>query len=258
MMIWVEALAPLNSDQEKNQVRHAIRNFGLWLTAFVVADLVIGIAFLKIPDHLHQISFGLFYWLPLPSSVLLIIAGILVIDVFSYLFHRLLHQIPWLWQIHSVHHSDIELDVTTSIRNHPFDLVLGNLWKAVGCLLFGIPLWIIALREIIFLPFILLQHANIRVPDRLEYILSLAVISPAIHKHHHSIIRAEHDSNYGTGLVIWDKLFRTFQQPRLPIPKELGVRGLQEEKWQSIMGMLLTPFRYKPEKITAIPKPDGV
>jgi len=248
-MFWVEALFPLVSVQDKHQIKHVSSNFGLWVIAFVFADMVVGIALLNLPDHLYQIPFGLFYWLPLNSSVLLIFIGVLVVDLFSYLYHRLLHKLPWLWRIHAVHHSDTELDVSTTIRTHPAELLLGNLWLTAACILLGIPIWVNALHEIIFIPLILLQHSNTRVSEKLDKILRPVFVSPFVHKHHHSIIREQHDSNYGIGLLIWDRLLNTYQVPCSQIPQVVGVSGMQDAKWQSITGMLLAPFRYKPQRV---------
>ncbi|MCG8427106.1 MAG: sterol desaturase family protein [Chromatiales bacterium] len=200
---------------------------------------------------------GLLTRLSLPPIALSII-GILIIDLLSYTYHLAAHKVNWLWRIHAVHHSEQSLDATTSLRFHPIDFLLGSLWKMVGATILGIPLWVIALYQILIIPLSIFQHANIHVPAWVERIFGWLLITPAIHKHHHSIVRREHDSNYGVGLVIWDRLFATLQQPEHPTPKQTGVKGLETEASQTIFGMLLTPLRYKPLKETAITNSDSV
>ncbi len=120
--------------------------------------------------------------------------------------------------------------------------MLSNFWKIDVALIFGLPLWLIAFREVFLWPSIFLQHANVSLPKGLENALGKLIITPVIHRHHHSIVRAEHDSNYGDSLVLWDKIFGSFQKPLASKPGVYGVQNCASDKYQTIDGMLLTPF----------------
>lgn len=238
---WAEALVPL--ERRSLDVGHVLRNLALWCLAFLLADVLIGVHWLDLQSLLPQQSFGLFYWWPLPAEWLLIPVGLLLGDLADYLLHRVMHASPLLWRLHSVHHSDTLLDVSTAMRFHPLEMVLSNMWKIGLLFCFGIPIWILGLRELLMWPLIFLQHANVRLPASLEHKLGRMLVMPSVHRHHHSIRRSEHDSNYGEGLIWWDKLFRTYQAPLDQRPQRYGVEGMQNAVIQTVPGMLLAPFR---------------
>jgi sterol desaturase/sphingolipid hydroxylase (fatty acid hydroxylase superfamily) len=237
----LEALMPL--ERRQTDIVHSVRNLALWCVAFLLADIVVAIGWLDLQSVLSQQPFGLFYWLPLPQEWMLLVVGLVLIDLSDYLFHRLAHAVPWLWRLHAVHHSDPQIDVSTSIRTHPLELVVSNFWKIGCCLALGVPLWLIGLRELLLWPMIFLQHANVRLPPVLERGLGTVLVVPRVHRHHHSIIRREHDSNYGEGLILWDKWFGSYQQPNRSRPPEYGVSGMQGDSYQTLPGMLLSPFK---------------
>lgn len=242
--LLLEALLPI--DDSGADYRHMLRNFSLWLLAFLIADLVVGVHWLDFSAILSQQAFGLFYWYPPPADWLLILVGVLLMDLLDYIYHRMSHRIGFLWRFHSIHHTDTDLDVSTTLRFHPVDLVLANFWRVVSALLLGLPLWIIAFREVVVFPLLFLQHAKVRLPNWLEHWMGQVFITPAIHRVHHSRIRAEHDSNYGDGLVFWDKLLGTFTRPWADRPERYGVVGFDGPAHQTINGMLLDPFRPRP------------
>lgn len=240
-ILWLEALLP----QEPGglNLQHMLRNLVLWLIAFFTADILVGYYWIDIQSLITQQPFGVFYWIKLPGDWILVIVGVLVIDAGDYLYHRLSHRVHFLWRFHSVHHTDLSLDVSTTLRAHPVDLVFSNFAKIGVGLFFGIPLWVIGFRELLLFPFLFLQHANVSLPPRVEALLSTIVVMPRIHRIHHSTIRSEHDSNYGVGLVFWDKLLGSFTAPVTPRPKVYGLEHRRGEDYQSIDGMLLTPLK---------------
>jgi sterol desaturase/sphingolipid hydroxylase (fatty acid hydroxylase superfamily) len=209
--------------------------------SIVVADYVTGYYIIDLQSFIQQQPFGLFFWVKIPDW-LLVILGMLAIDLADYLYHRLSHQTGFLWRLHAVHHTDKQLDVSTTLRGHPFGLVLSNFWKIGFALVLGLPLWVIGLREVFIFPLIFLQHANVSLPAKLETALGKVVVTPVIHRVHHSIIRDEHDNNYGQALILWDKLFGTYREPWADRPAIYGVKNCEGEKYQSIDGMLLMPL----------------
>ncbi len=178
----------------------------------------------------------------LPLVVLLAV-GFIVADLAEYLYHRLCHRWRWLWLIHAVHHSDPDLDVTTSLRFHPFETALETLMRMAVFLLLGIPLWIEVVRAVILNPVNLMQHANVAYPRWVERRLQWLVVTPALHRLHHSPVEAETNSNFGPGLSVWDRVFGTFRRPDQDRPQRYGLLRLDDDSWQTVMGMLQTPFK---------------
>ena len=238
-----EALSPI--DQDSWSFEHAGRNFIIWLLSFLCADFLVGYYWVDIQSIIQQQPFGVFYWISLPSEWMLLVLGVLIIDVADYFYHRISHQNHFLWRLHAVHHTDTTLDISTTLRSHPLDLVASNFWKIGLALVCGVPIWVIGFRELLIFPLIFFQHANAAWPVKLENKLSKVLVTPVLHRLHHSIIRAEHDTNYGEGLILWDKLFGTFQQPVSVRPQKYGLKDCETEKYQTVDGMLLTPLYIK-------------
>ena len=240
VVFWLEALYPI--DRGNWNLEHISRNFIIWLLAFICADLIAGYYWVDIQSIITQQPYGIFYWITLPTDWALVIVGVIIIDAAEYLYHRLSHSNRFLWRLHAVHHTDTRLDISTTLRAHPFELVTSNFWKIGMALLCGIPIWVIGFRELLMFPLVFLQHANVALPARLESALSKVLVMPVIHRLHHSVIRSEHDSNYGEGLILWDKLFGTFKQPVSIRPEMYGLKDCDTDKYQTIDGMLLTPL----------------
>lgn len=241
IVFWAEALFPL--DQDNWSFEHVGRNFIIWLLAFICADLIAGYYFVDIQSIILQQPYGIFYWFTPPADWMLVVLGVLIIDLGDYAYHRFSHHNRFLWRLHAVHHTDTKLDISTTLRAHPLELVSSNFWKIALALACGVPIWVIGFRELLLFPLIFLQHANVALPARFETALGRLLITPVLHRLHHSVIRAEHDSNYGEGLVLWDKIFGTFKQPGSVRPEEYGLKGCDTDKFQTLDGMLLTPFK---------------
>ncbi|MDQ6997606.1 MAG: sterol desaturase family protein [Mariprofundus sp.] len=188
-------------------------------------------------------SFGLFNWLGWNESVSVIIAVILL-DLVVYGQHVLFHAVPWLWRLHIVHHADKEIDVSTGLRFHPLEIMLSMLIKISAVVLLGVPVLAVLIFEIILNAMAMFNHSNVRLPLRLDAILRLLVITPDIHRIHHSIIKAETNSNFGFNLSFWDRLFGTFRaQPTLGhTDMVIGLEHLQDASTHQIGFMLRLPF----------------
>jgi sterol desaturase/sphingolipid hydroxylase (fatty acid hydroxylase superfamily) len=223
------------------RARHMARNVGLAAAAaaFVYA-LVLN---WQSPEIATFPGFpaGLLERFGVPFAALLAI-GLIITDLAEYLFHRLCHRWRWLWLMHAVHHSDPELDVTTSLRFHPFEPALEAILKMALLLLLGIPLWMEAVRALVLNPVNLFQHASVAYPRWVERHLQWLIVTPAMHRLHHSPVMAETNSNFGPGLSVWDRLFGTFRRPDADRPLNYGLSKLSDDSWQSVGGMLLTPF----------------
>ncbi|MBT4257450.1 MAG: sterol desaturase family protein [Halieaceae bacterium] len=242
---WCEALFPI--DSSKLNLLHLGRNFSIWFVAFLSADYVAGYYLVDIQSIILQQPFGIFFWFPLPTDWWLVVIGVLIVDISDYFYHRLSHRSSFLWRFHLVHHTDTTLDVSTSLRTHPLEMVLSNFWKIGIALVLGVPIWILGFRELLTFPFLFLQHANIALPSKFEKLLSYLIVTPSVHKLHHSVIHREHDRNFGEGLIFWDKLLGSFKEPESVRPAQYGIEHYQGEKYQTIGGMLMTPFRLNGE-----------
>ena len=157
----------------------------------------------------HQ-QFGLLYLLDLPE-VLRITLAIVLLDLIIYLQHMVFHHVPWLWRLHRVHHSDKEFDVTTALRFHPIEIILSMVIKMTVVALLGAPAVAVLLFEMILNGMAMFNHANFRLPLALDAWLRKLVVTPDVHRIHHSVHEHELNSNYGFNLIIWDRLFGTYQ-----------------------------------------------
>ncbi|MEE9389559.1 MAG: sterol desaturase family protein [Paracoccaceae bacterium] len=150
--------------------------------------------------------FNILNWNPWVEAILVI----LLLDVAIWFQHLITHKIPILWRLHRVHHSDRDMDVTTAIRFHPVEILLSMLLKIGLVYTLGPAAWAVVAFEIILNGTAMFNHANIKLSPGLDRIVRLVMVTPDMHRIHHSDKRHEHDSNYGFSLSIWDRLFRTY------------------------------------------------
>jgi sterol desaturase/sphingolipid hydroxylase (fatty acid hydroxylase superfamily) len=138
------------------------------------------------------------------------VVALLALDLAIWAQHLVSHKVPLFWRLHQVHHADRDIDVTTAIRFHPIEIGLSMLWKIVVVLVIGASPLAVFLFEVILNGCAMFNHANLALPRSLDGILRLIIVTPDMHRVHHSVLRREHDSNYGFNLSIWDRLFRTY------------------------------------------------
>ncbi len=188
-------------------------------------------------------GYGLFNHLDWPRWLEVPLAWI-VLDGAIYWQHRWLHEIGWLWPLHRVHHSDVELDTTTGIRFHPAEIVLSMLYKCAVVIALGAPWLAVLLFESALNGLSLFNHANLRLDPRLDRILRWIIVTPDMHRAHHSVYRAEHDSNYANAFSWWDRLFASYT----PAPRDgheamrLGLEQFRDAPEQRIAALLRQPL----------------
>jgi sterol desaturase/sphingolipid hydroxylase (fatty acid hydroxylase superfamily) len=153
---------------------------------------------------------GLFRWLAVPEAVALPLA-ILLLDLAVYWQHRWMHAVPWLWRLHRLHHRDPGMDVTTGVRFHPGEILLSGLYKAALVVGLGVGPLAAAVFEIWLAAASLWEHANLRLPERIDRRLRTVVVTPAMHLVHHGHHRIDTDSNYGFSTSLWDRLFGSYR-----------------------------------------------
>jgi sterol desaturase/sphingolipid hydroxylase (fatty acid hydroxylase superfamily) len=238
LLLWEDGV-PLVRDMPSRR-RHVLRNLAIFVCVVAVADGLVGAWLLDIPSRLTITPPGLLT--PLPLIVQVGIAFV-IMDLSTYVVHRLFHAYRWLWLMHSVHHSDAQVDVSTSIRHHPVEVAIDVAFKLALYLLLGLPLWIEAARTLLINPLSMAQHANIAYPAWIERPLRWFLVTPAMHRVHHLPHEAATNSNYGQCFSFWDRLFGTYRAPDPRVPPSFGLVNLGDESFQSVGGMLLTPFR---------------
>ncbi len=159
-------------------------------------------------------GWGLFNHMGLPSWLEIVLA-IVILDLAIWAQHLITHKIPLLWRFHRVHHADRDIDVTTALRFHPVEILFSMLLKIALVYVLGPAAVAVILFEIILNGTAMFNHANIRLPLGLDALVRRILVTPDMHRVHHSVYRTEHDSNYGFSLSIWDRMFGTYvAQPK--------------------------------------------
>lgn len=233
------------------RLRHAAHNLVLALLNVVVLGLVFGTALVLVADWTQRNQWGLLNHLPLSAAGRLLLA-IVVLDAWMYLWHRANHVIPFLWRFHRVHHSDPHMDVTTATRFHLGEHVLSNVLRLGLIPLLGLHVWHVLLYDLLVVAVTQFHHADISL-GRLDRPLRWLMVTPDMHKLHHSRFQPETDSNFSTVCSLWDRLAGTFTMRRDLRGVRYGLQEFDEPRWQSFWGMLRTPLaplrraRAKPE-----------
>lgn len=188
-------------------------------------------------------GWGLFSFLQLPRW-LAVPAGVLLLDLVIYLQHVMFHAVPLLWRLHMVHHADLDYDVTTALRFHPLEIVLSMGIKMTVVAAFGIPVLAILLFEIGLNGTAMFNHGNIFLPEKVDRRLRLLVVTPDMHRVHHSVIIRETNSNFGFNFPWWDRLFGTYREQ--PVAGHegmtIGLTPYRTENEVTLLRLLLLPF----------------
>jgi sterol desaturase/sphingolipid hydroxylase (fatty acid hydroxylase superfamily) len=182
-------------------------------------------------------NFDLPYWLD-------IVVGIVVLDLVIYLQHVMFHAIPILWRLHMVHHADLDYDVTTGLRFHPIEIILSMGIKLSVVVIFGLPAVAVLIFEVILNAAAMFNHGNIRLPLKIDRILRYFIVTPDMHRVHHSVIIRETNSNYGFNLPWWDRLFGTYchQPAKGHAGMTIGLSQFRDSGKLTLPWLLILPF----------------
>jgi sterol desaturase/sphingolipid hydroxylase (fatty acid hydroxylase superfamily) len=188
-------------------------------------------------------GFGLLQIAALPLW-LKVAVSLLLLDLVIYLQHRYFHYQPLLWRLHRVHHTDLDIDVTTGNRFHPLEIIISLLLKLAAVALLGAPVVAVVIFEAVLNAASQFNHGNISIPPGLDSKLRLVVVTPDMHRVHHSIIPRETDSNFGFNIPLWDRLFHTYRaQPQLGHDgMTIGLKEYRDPSQLTLAGLLLQPF----------------
>ena len=189
-------------------------------------------------------GFGLFNIIALPTWASIVLSVILL-DLAIYLQHVLFHAVPALWRLHRMHHADLEFDVTTGLRFHPIEILLSTGIKLAVVATFGTPAAAVLIFEVLLNATSMFNHSNIRVAPEIDRVLRWFVVTPDMHRVHHSILRRETNSNFGFNLPWWDRLLGTYRaQPAAGHDAmTIGIEQFRDARELGLDRMLLQPFR---------------
>ena len=240
LLFWCwESLAPFFA--QRSRLRHASRNLVVAAINALILVLFFAGATVAVSELSTQNGIGLLYQLGMALPVQVVI-GFLILDVFTYWWHRANHRLPLLWRFHRMHHSDPSMDVSTATRFHFGEVAISSTLRLPLIALAGISIPTIVLYDFVLLLATQFHHANLGLPSKLDELLRYAIVSPNMHKVHHSSLRAETDSNYASILSVWDRVFGTYRERRDHRGIHYGLPGFEQDRMQSVAGLLSTPF----------------
>ncbi len=238
-----ELAAPRRVPQYSKSVRW-VNNLSITLLNTLLTRLAIPLAAVAMAAIAQQQQLGLLNHINLPMWQLITIA-VVMMDLALYLQHLVFHHVNYLWRIHRMHHADLDFDVTTGVRFHPIEIMLSTIIKVAVVLMLGTPIAAVIIFEILLNATSLFNHANIYIPKRVDQVLRYFLVTPDMHRVHHSAIPAETNSNFGFNLPWWDYLFKTYRaQPKAGhLDMTIGIEYFRTKRDLWLDRLLLQPFR---------------
>lgn len=243
VMSLAEWMMP-KKERTQPKTRRWLTNWGIIAVDALLVRLVMPILPVALAFYVTDQGWGLLNWLSVPAWLSVLI-GFIVLDFAIWLQHLLSHRIPLLWRLHQVHHADRDIDVSTALRFHPIEILLSLFYKMAWIVVLGAPAMAVFLFEAVLNGAALFNHANVRFSPKLDAFLRVLVVTPDMHRVHHSVVWEETNSNYGFNLSIWDRWFGTY----VAQPKDgheemtIGLQSYQSDKPSRFGWALLLPFR---------------
>ncbi|MBA5763518.1 sterol desaturase family protein [Vibrio sp. 404] len=230
----------------QNKWQRWLNNIGLVGFNSVCLNLFMPLLAIEAAIWAEQQGYGVFNWFALPSLIEIIVA-VFLLDLAIYAQHVVFHRLPWLWRLHRMHHADQDIDVTTGARFHPIEILLSMWIKIAVVISLGVSPIAVLVFEIVLNASAMFNHSNAKLPLKLDAILRKSIVTPDMHRVHHSVIAKETHSNFGFFLSIWDRAFGTYRsQPQLGHDKvEIGIPLFRKPREQWLDKMLSQPFRQK-------------
>ncbi len=241
MFLW-EVFAPRRNLTTSKTTRW-VSNLGLVAIDSIIVRLALPAGLAGVAILAQQRSWGFFNQFEL-SDLSRIILSVLTLDLTIYLQHVMFHSAPLLWRLHMVHHSDMDIDVTTGVRFHPIEIILSMGIKMAAVLLIGAPPVSVLIFEVILNGTSMFNHGNVRFSQRIDAFLRLVVVTPEMHRVHHSTIRWETNSNLGFNFPWWDRLFGTYRaQPvKGHLEMTIGLDQYKEPQKLTLPWLIALPF----------------
>jgi sterol desaturase/sphingolipid hydroxylase (fatty acid hydroxylase superfamily) len=218
-------------------------NLGIVVINTIAVRILFPITAVQLAFFVDQKGWGLFNTMPL-SYGLVVILSIVILDFIIYLQHVMFHAVPTLWRLHMMHHADLDYDLTTGIRFHPIEILISMVIKFSAIVLLGAPALAVILFEIILNATAMFNHGNFYLPLGLDRVLRWLVVTPDMHRVHHSVFPSETNKNFGFNLPWWDRIMGTYKaQPRLGHEgMTIGLNQFRDPSKLNLLGMLILPF----------------
>lgn len=242
--LW-EVLAPRRRLTVSKAARWAW-NLAITLINPLVLHLIFPVLAVGMAIKTHQTGWGLLNTYHLPYWLAFSLA-VFALDFIIYLQHLIFHAVPLLWRLHMVHHADLDIDVTTGLRFHPIEIIISMVIKLSAVALIGPPVAVVVVFEIILNGMAMFNHGNIRLPLALDRLLRLVLVTPDMHRVHHSVYPRETNSNFGFNLSCWDRFFGTYKaQPSAGHDgMTIGLRQFRDARRLTLPWLLVMPFTGK-------------
>ena len=250
-LLLLERRAPLRRQTQREPSR-SVRNLAMGALSMAVVAAAEGPLIGRLAGLVERRRWGLVQRLPLPAVVRDGLA-VLGMDYTIYVWHVLTHKVPVLWRFHVVHHLDLDMDSTTALRFHAVDMVISLPWRAAQVALLGTSRRAFAAWQSLFFASVLFHHSNLRLPARLERLLTAVLTTPRMHAIHHSAVQAETNSNWSSGLSLWDHLHGTFRLDVAQRDIRIGVPAYRDPADARLGASLAMPFR--PQRDAWMPPP---
>ena len=223
------------------RMKHAVNNI-LLASINGIISFAFGVLVVQIMLWNGKHSIGLLNII-VADPLISIIIGFILFDMWMYAWHRINHERLFFWRFHKAHHTDIQMDTTTALRFHPIEIFLSNVFNLVIFIILGLGIKELVIYKIVLLPVILFHHSNVNLAEKYDRILRTFIVTPNMHRVHHSWYRKETDSNYSSVFSLWDRLFKSFRLKKDLRQITFGLEKYREPQWQSLKGMLITPFK---------------
>ncbi len=242
MALW-EVLAPRRPLSQSRGKRWTA-NLGILLIDILVVRFTLGAAAYAMAVYAQGAGWGLLNLLNWPSWIE-IAAAVVFLDFAIYLQHIVSHALPIFWRLHQVHHSDMDFDTTTGIRFHPIDILISLVYKVALVAAIGADPWAVIIFEVILNGTSLFNHGNVRIFPKLERVLRFFIVTPEMHRVHHSTNASETNTNFGFSLSVWDRLCGTYRQSPAKghLAMEIGLTPYREARKLDLGNLLAIPFR---------------
>ena len=248
MALWEVGLPKRRLSQPKGR-RWGI-NIGIVFIDALIVRFVFPAGVVGVALWAEAQGFGAFNALQVSRAFAGVVA-IVLFDLAIYTQHVIFHHVGPLWRLHMMHHTDLDLDVTSGVRFHPLEIVLSMLIKITLVALIGPPAWAVVVFEVVLNATSMFNHSNVRIPRAVDRVLRWLVVTPDMHRVHHSVIVGELNSNFGFNLPWWDRLFRTYtDQPRDGHEgMTIGLANFREFRRLSLPLLVALPFTARREKL---------
>ncbi|MGY5355366.1 sterol desaturase family protein [Wenyingzhuangia sp. IMCC45467] len=241
VVFWVLELV-LDKKNVKIKLLHSLLNVKFLLFVLPI-QILFSLGIFTIASWTEAYNWGLLHFLPFKMSFLpSFIVAFIILDFFEYVYHRMMHRVPFFWRFHQVHHSDRDLDITTTVREHPGETVVRLVYTVLMILIVGVSPAILIIRQFIQSAINLISHITLKLPENVNNIVSVLFVTPNTHQVHHHYELPYTDSNYGDVLSVWDRIFSTFmKKDASKIIYGVDV-NMDKEKCNDFKNLLKSPF----------------